>query len=356
MMINSFARWDGNSWDSVPGGKIAYSRAVTDIKTYNNDLYICGTFDSVGNIPACGIAKWNGTTWQAIGNNYQFTTQASVLSKIAFYHGNLYVAGMFYDPLGNSCRLAKWDGVSWQFLNSAVQGGTAGVWDMEIYNDELYISGLFYSSTGNAGTGIIRWNDTTWRDVGGSLQLVSYAYPRISDMCVHNGKLYCVGLFDYVGGVNANNLASWDGTNWCSYGTTFDNAVTQVAFYNDTMYLGGGFRHEDSDSIHYLIKWIGGNYVDSCGAINTGINEPTQPNNSVHVFPNPASTSITFQIENSTDEIIIIDQLGKEVRRQKINGEKQIEISVADLADGMYFYQVVQKDNIRSGGKFIVQH
>ncbi|HTF03763.1 MAG TPA: hypothetical protein VK826_07040, partial [Bacteroidia bacterium] len=39
---------------------------------------------------------------------------------------------------------------------------------------------------------------------------------------VHDGKLYCVGNFEKIGGVDALGLASWDGNFWCGYDTHFD--------------------------------------------------------------------------------------------------------------------------------------
>ena len=156
----SFARWDGTNWDSVPGGKIPFnSGVIRDMIVYNNELYVCGTFDSIGNLPAKGIAKWDGTTWSVIGSNYNFVAQGFPL-KLAVYHGNLYVGGSFFDPQNNLCRLAKWDGSSWEFF-STLGNFNLAVWDMEVYNDELYVGGEFYYGGGNPGTGIMRWNDTT---------------------------------------------------------------------------------------------------------------------------------------------------------------------------------------------------
>lgn len=353
------AKWDGFQWDSIFGGQP--NNTVSDIITYNNDLYICGVFDSIGNTSANCVAKWNGSTWASIGNNYNFADQSGSINKIRFYEGNLYVAGMFRDPSGNLCRIAKWDGNVWQFFSNDLSGGFCVIEDLEVFNNELYVSGLFYMADGNAGTSIVRWNDTTWRDVGGSVEVgVINSYPSIKDLSVYNGKLYCVGNFESIGGVSAKGLACWDGTDWCSFNSNFELNAGQyigagcIAFYHDTMYVGGGFRIVDGDSIQYIAKWIGGSYVDTCGN-TTGLVEH-EPQN-VLFFPNPVTHGATFQFSNSQDRTILIyDQLGKEVWRQQLYGEQQIQLSCAQLTDGMYFYTVIDKQGTGTTGKFIIQH
>jgi len=105
----ALARWDGISWDTVPGVAMDQMDLVHDIIVYNNELYICGSFDSVGNSPASCVAKWDGTNWQAIGSySFSYSNAPMNLYKIQFYHGNLYVIGEFFDPWGNVCRMAKW--------------------------------------------------------------------------------------------------------------------------------------------------------------------------------------------------------------------------------------------------------
>jgi hypothetical protein len=178
-------------------------------------------------------------------------------------------------------------------------------------------------------------------------------------MSVHNGKLYCVGNFEKIGGVQAMGLASWDGTQWCGYNTDFELVpqycgATNIAFYNDTMYVAGGFDQVDNLNFPFIAKWIGGNYVDTCGVISTGINESLQQNFSVSVFSNPATISTTFQIENAlgNKRIIIYDQLGKEIWRKETN-ESMIEVSTENFSAGLYFYRI-ENGNAIVQGKFIV--
>ena len=76
----------------------------------------------------------------------------------------------------------------------------------------------------------------------------------------------------------------------------------------------------------------------------------------VNVFPNPASTSVTFQL-NGFDEIktlVIYDPLGKEIWRKETD-ENQIELSVEGFAVGIYFYNIEQRGECKAKGKIIIQ-
>jgi len=356
----ALARWDGISWDTVPGTAMDQMDLVHDIIVHNNELYICGSFDSVGNSPASCVAKWDGTNWQAISSySFSYNNAPMNLYKIQFYHGNLYVIGGFFDPWGNVCRMAKWDGIAWTFFTYSFPAST-NVTDMEVYNDKLYVCGSFTMSEGK--NAIMTWNDTVWSGVGGGTQIVTNQTPTISDVTVHNGKLYCVGSFEKIGGVPATGLASWDGMNWCGYNSFFATAnqfcgAGNIEFYHDTMYVGGVFKTLNGDTVNGIAKWIGGSYVDSCGVLTTGIFQEEAYSSDATVYPNPASKVITFQFSGShqSRSLIIYDQLGREILREETN-ENMISLSVESFAEGMYFYKVIQDGSSSATGKFIVTH
>jgi len=356
----AMARWDGTQWSTMYGGQP--SDAVDGIVINNGELYVNGMFDSIGNVSAHGIAKWNGSSWVSLYGNYDFNNAQDGIRKMIFYHNTLYVSGMFRDPWGTLCRLAKWNGSSWQFMVTDVQGSIAYIADMVVYNDELIVGGLFYQSSGNRANSIMKWNDTLWTDVGGSIVPTTYnPYPTVKDLEVHNNVLYCVGNFEIIGGISANGLASWDGINWCGYDANFELTPGQsmgaicIGFYNDTMYVGGGFHYANGDSIPFLAKWIGGSFVDTCGN-TTGLIDYSLQQQEILVYPNPASSVTTFQFSSYASRVIIItDQLGRDIWRQESN-DNQIAISVSDLAEGIYFYTIQDTEGSKSNGKFVVSH
>jgi hypothetical protein len=179
-------------------------------------------------------------------------------------------------------------------------------------------------------------------------------------LTIGNGKLYAMGVFDYAGGVPANYIASWDGTNWCGFGSTFDNTINTGCFYNDTLFVGGGFWSIDGDSLPHIAKWIGGSYTDTCGFLSTGMNEQAQQSFSINIYPNPANDFVTIQFENTNAENLelkILDVFGQTVRAVdagKTYGTGSYIFDLANIASGVYFVQA-QYNGQTISKKFIRQ-
>jgi hypothetical protein len=67
--------------------------------------------------------------------------------------------------------------------------------------------------------------------------------------------------------------------------------------------------------------------------------------NKVNVFPNPASSSIFFDVSSSEAAlIIIIDSRGKILENRFINSQLE-EIEVSSYASGLYSYRILNKNN-----------
>src|SRR5260221_5374103 len=105
-----------------------------------------------------------------------------------------------------------------------------------------------------------------------------------------NSELYVAGSLSAIGGIPASRIAKWNGQQWCSLGSVFDNTALCLEVYNNELYVGGGFWTIDGDSVHYIAKWIGGSYVDSCSAV--GINEINNDLNSFSLSPNPSTNNL----------------------------------------------------------------
>ena len=85
----------------------------------SGNVYIGGSFAKAGGISATNVAKWNGSTWSALGSGVN-----SVVHALAVSGSDLYVGGAFTNAGGISAnRVAKWDGYSWSALGSGVENG-----------------------------------------------------------------------------------------------------------------------------------------------------------------------------------------------------------------------------------------
>jgi hypothetical protein len=117
------------------------------------NLYAGGNF-SVGG--ALAVARWNGTSWSALGSGMDSDVQTVALDG----SGNLYAGGFFHLAGGVPARhVAVWDGTSWSALGSGVDTtpeafATDG-------SGNLYAGADFGAAGGNPSEGFAIWHFTT---------------------------------------------------------------------------------------------------------------------------------------------------------------------------------------------------
>lgn len=349
---NYIGTWDGTQWDSLPVQPFYtnYNGVVWALAVINNLLYMGGEFDTVAGHQCIGIAQWNGNTWKSLN----FPNQAAFVSVSAIceYQGSVYAAGGFDEtPNDTISNILRWDGKNWHSVGGGIKGGNDWIETMTIYNGELYVAGYFSPADGNRDNNIQRWDGTAWHPVGGGTN------AEVFNLSVINGKLYAMGQFDEAGGVPASGIAEWDGTKWCGLGGTFDNSISGCAFYKDTLYVGGGFWTINSDSIVYVAKWLGGNYVDTCGNDATGINELIAKNAMVRVYPNPGNGIFTMQLSgiNGPSVVEIYNVMGQKVYTGSVNST-HTEMNLSNQSNGIYLYRVITENGELVGeGKIVIQ-
>ncbi|PCI95742.1 MAG: hypothetical protein COB15_11885, partial [Flavobacteriales bacterium] len=107
---NGIATWDGTQWDSLP---ISFKNNgnVHGFKEYNNELYVFGSFDTIGSVAMNSLAKWDGTQWSDVYSLPDLASGNSIqgINEIEFYNGNLYIGGNFYNPTNNIRDIAMYD-------------------------------------------------------------------------------------------------------------------------------------------------------------------------------------------------------------------------------------------------------
>jgi hypothetical protein len=204
------ARWNGSTYTEV-GGTIAGPVAliVLSLEVFNGELYAGGRFTSIAGIPATHIARWNGTQWQAVGGGI---TGTQVLCMKVFNDGTgdaLYVAGGFTAAGGvPATRIAKWNGTTWSALGAGLSSNVNG---LEVFDDgtgaALYATGGFTASGATPVSRIAKWNGSSWSAVGAGLDSTGFAL-----LSYDNGvdtALYIGGSFVNAGGQSANRVARY---------------------------------------------------------------------------------------------------------------------------------------------------
>jgi hypothetical protein len=95
------------------------------------------------------------------------------------------------------------------------------------------------------------------------------------------------------------------------------------------------------------------------GSVPLGVNSVTQTDANVRLYPNPFTDRAILAVSNvvtlSGATLEITNVLGQTVRTiQNINANT-IPIERADLQSGMYFYRLINKQNLVSTGKLVIE-
>src|SRR5687767_11636753 len=81
----------------------------------------------------------------------------------------------------------------------------------------------------------------------------------INAMVLHRDMLYVGGAFNSIGGVQANNVARWDGTNWSALGN-FSGGVQTLAVTDEGLFVGGQFTSISGVPATNVARWDGTNW------------------------------------------------------------------------------------------------
>lgn len=222
---NHVAKWNGTSWSALGAGTNGWS--VSCLAVYKNNLYAAGNFTTAGGVSTTGIAKWSGSAWSAVGAGL------SGISALAVYNGELYI--------GSSSGLYTWDGTSLSNLSSVT------ITRFTTHNTELYASGNF-SSIGISAN-IAKWNGVSWSPVATS------SSNSIMSLVFYKGELYVGGTFSLQSGVTCNNIAKWNGITWSPLGTGTNDQVQTLQVHNGELYVGGTFYTAGGISVDFIAKW-----------------------------------------------------------------------------------------------------
>src|SRR6266568_3611021 len=124
--------------------------------------------------------------------------------------GILYIGGDF-TVVGDviASRIAKWDGSSWTALGSGMNGSVLA---LALSGSNVYAGGYFTTAGGGAATNIAKWNGSSWSALGSGMDYYVFA------LAVSHSDLYAGGDFSTAGGSAANRIAKWDGSSWWAVG------------------------------------------------------------------------------------------------------------------------------------------
>lgn len=249
------------------------------------NVYIGGTFTGVGNISANYIAKWDGSTWSALGSGLNNNVNALAIDS----NDHVYAGGVFTTAGGSSAnRIAKWDGSTWTAIESGFNNNVNSV-AIDSYNN-VYAGGIFSAtSDGTLANCIAMWNGVTWSALGSGMS--TSGTPNVAALAIDSSNnVYAGGNFTSAGGTPANYIAMWNGYTWSNlqdglyaFGATMVNALAVDLL--DNVYVGGTFNMAHDTMVNNIAKWngstwtaMGNGLIGSCNAISINPN-----NNDIYV-------------------------------------------------------------------------
>lgn len=257
---------DDIRWDSR-FEPVGLNGMVTRMVQYNGSVYAAGHFSGISSDPAAGgIARWNGTNWEPVGGGiraarlYESQTGLSLthISDMIVFDDKLFVAGSF-DQIGGipADGLAFWDGTSWHIPGNAgdYPGGSSFI-TFRVVNDQLYIGGAFGPVAGTTSRNIVMWDGSSFHSVGTGVDQGSRVPGGLVRRLEYlNGCLYVLGDFSLAGGSAANYAACFDGDNWNPLPGLFDSEIEHSAIFDGQLILAGSYYDPVDDETHYIVAW-----------------------------------------------------------------------------------------------------
>jgi len=401
VQVSGLAKFDGNSFSQISNAippfvadtNSIYASAVYGIDFFNNNIYVRGNlFGIMENyqINKC-LGYFNGIDWLGIPQ-IKHTDQSSIFVDSNRIFFNNYVAGVPYtnyykpftyimDQLGNIDSLCfpyplssgttfsniitttkykgkyyfggnvngydsiaisedffEWDGGSeLTVVDGGIRGGTSYINAFAHYNDELYLGGYWLQADGNLSNTIMKYDGITLKPVFG-FGTQNY----ITSMIVHNNILYMCGNFNDVNGIHdINNIVYYDGNDFKYLDTLdFDNTIATIEFYNNELYVGGGFWTIGNDSVSRIAKYT--------GVLPTGSKKIKEVFSIVKIYIDPLSQILNITTSTNFNETKIFNLQGQLVIAHTF--VKQVDVSY--LQSGMYVIEL-KNDKEKVWEKFV---
>jgi hypothetical protein len=274
-IIRYLARWDGSSWSSV--GEL--SGKVEDMIVFQGKLYIQVkendlSYQNEYQCHDCNrIYTWDGSSiiWEQL--DYAGINKP-LYSKSAFGGSNnsnkKYEQWTIHDnklfAYISTSAASSWDGYRfellwfngdyWQTYN--VQNNYHGV--LKSYKGNLYATLIGSYSTFEAGfyklgieeawdSGIL-YTFFQWINVAGE----SLSEPEILTIAEYNENLIVGGNFETIGGIVSENIASYDGNNWSTFGN-WSYEPYELKVFNNQLYVSfyfGNWNGNDFERVAIL--------------------------------------------------------------------------------------------------------
>ena len=324
------ARWDGIGWSSFGSG---LNGPVFSMTEYRRALYIGGDFTRAGSTPVNRIAVWDGQAWRPVSGGLNGTVYTLEVTNSSELYADLYAGGAFVQH--DLARIA-WYHPAYQTWLATVWGGfNAPVFTCANYDGGLVAGGSFTSTGAGSGASHLaqRGNDFNGGTDGDVYALRS-----------EGRDLYAGGTFGRVGpgsGLEAANVAKWNGGSWEALGTGTNDTVRTLVVFQGLLYAGGEFDSAGGGAVNHVARWGAVTSVESVHA------ECPVSIKLLQNYPNPfnPSTTIGYELPRVSDvQLTVFTTLGLRVvtlvEGEQEAGSHEVQFDASGLASGVYLYQL----------------
>ncbi|MEO5801908.1 MAG: hypothetical protein ABIR24_00135 [Verrucomicrobiota bacterium] len=273
----NIAYWDGNIWHALGNGLGGSNDAVRAIVVTNGFVYAGGNFTNSGSLAITNTGCWNGAAWSQLGgglNSYVYSLAAK---------GNDLFAGGFFSQAGATPanRIARWNGSDWSALGSGVIG-SGNVNSLAVFGDNVCAGGTFTNIGGTVASRFAVWNGSNWAAASSGL---SSSVARVKTIATN---VYVGGIFTLAGGMLVNQIAAWDGSNWKAFrNSTGGNGASSVARAfgggGTNFYMGGTFIAIGGIAANRIARFDGTNYFPLGSGLNSTVQSIAVNGNDIYV-------------------------------------------------------------------------
>jgi hypothetical protein len=130
------------------------------------------------------------------------------------------------------------------------------VFALTVYDGKLIAGGLFTTAGGLEANHIASWDGSAWSSLGSAMS-GGWDFLAVFALTVYDDKLIAGGDFTFAGGVQANGVAAWDGSSWSALGSGMNAYVRALAVYDNKLIAGGWFTTAGGVEANRIAAWDG---------------------------------------------------------------------------------------------------
>ena len=362
-ILYGVAMWNGSDWQTMGDGIIGQSATssiqLNDLQTGpGGQIYAAGSFVKSGETITLNIARWDGISWLPLGNGLSAAANAMTTDA----NGHLIVGGSFPYADGTSStgilvrNIARWDGENWHAIGSGLPSAVGSL--------VTGPDGSIYAGT--LGGMVYKWDGSEWVQLGGGFTEVGGSSGRaVFALALDgSGRLYAGGGFSTYDGQTIRRLARWDGETWTEISPGIENlngSIQSLLVHNETLYIGGEFRNAGGRYTTALATW----YIGPSGPVTIADENGTGAISKFLLaenYPNPfnPSTTIRFSIpEAGAVTLEVFDLLGRRISlltdRELPAGSHQAVWDASEFASGVYLYRVTSGSQSFTGKMLLMK-